>query len=240
MTDATSGRRVSEMVRALLNNPHLEPAAREMAVARLGEHLTASAREVLGEGRDLRATLDPDSGRTQVTQRMRLVAVVNDPLAELALDRARRLGVGDREGQTVTFELHQDPAEDIAAKRFDLAYGDLLGLAPVEGSAEATRRALDRKLNAKLAASLAPTMGQVRAALKNGPPAGAPMAATAPARKAVDPHVTALAECVRDLLAVVTEQQRRLDALAPEENPRVDVEAALARVEHALAALLAR
>jgi hypothetical protein len=190
MTDATRGRQVSEMVRALLNNPHLERAAREMAVTRLGEHLTASAREVLGEGRDLCATLDPDSGRTQVTQRMRLVAVVNDPATELALDRARRLGVGDREGQTVAFELHQDPSEDVAAKRFDLAYGDLLGLAQVEGSTEATRRALDRKLNAKLAASLAPTMGQVRAALKNGPPGGVATSAPTPPRRAVDPHVT--------------------------------------------------
>ena len=107
---------------------------RAVFIEALEEAILKAAHKVFGEGRNLEAHFNPETGQVELFQYMRVTETVQDPLQELSLEEAHRVDPEATPGDELGFQIFYLESDREKAKEEDSMYGDILKLKTARNS----------------------------------------------------------------------------------------------------------
>jgi transcription termination/antitermination protein NusA len=101
---------------------------KSVLVSTLEEAILAAARKAFGADRALEAHFNEEKGLVEVTQTIRVVADLQDPVNEISLEEAARRNIEAEDGDELVFQIYYRDEDGQEAREQDELYGDILKL----------------------------------------------------------------------------------------------------------------
>ena len=101
---------------------------RGVLISALEEAILAAARKTFGQTRNLEAHYNEEKGLVEVTQTIKVMADVDDPINQLSLEDAAKQNIEAEDGDELVFQIYYREEDNEEAREQDKLYGDILSL----------------------------------------------------------------------------------------------------------------
>jgi transcription termination/antitermination protein NusA len=102
--------------------------AREILVQALEESIQKAAQRIFGEGRELEAVFNEETGQVELYQYMVVVEIIEDPNTDIPIDKAMGYDPESMVGDELGFRIYYREEDRELARDEDERYGDILGV----------------------------------------------------------------------------------------------------------------